>query len=99
MMNAEMQRQGYRMYGCCRPMMRRGSRYCGVMFGIMLVLIGAIWLAVRAGWFDPALFWPTAFLAMGSIIVVLSLARDRKSRTDDAQYREGRNHDSASPKI
>jgi hypothetical protein len=98
-MNTETHRQGYRMYGCCRPMMRHGSRYCGVMFGIMLVFIGAIWLAARAGWFDPALFWPTAFLAVGSIIAVLSLARNRKYRKDQTQYREGRNHDSASPKI
>ncbi len=98
-MHAETQKQGLGMYGCCGPMMRHGSRYCGVMFGIMLVLIGAIWLAARAGWFDLVLFWPMAFVAMGSIIVVLSLARDRKSRTDQAQYRERRNHDSASPKI
>jgi hypothetical protein len=80
-------------------MMRHGSRSCGVMFGIILALIGAIQLSARAGWFDTALFWPTAFLAMGSVIVVLSLTKERKSRTYDTQDREGRNHDSASPKI
>ncbi len=98
-MHEEMQRQENGMYGCCGPMMRHGSRYCRVMFGIMLVIIGAIWLAARAGWFDPALFWPMAFLAIGSVIVVLNLAKDRKYRTDQPQYRERRNQDNASPKI
>ena len=98
-MHAETQKQGSGMCGCCGPMMRHGSRYCGVMFGIMLVLIGAIWLAARTGWFDPVLFWPVAFLAAGFAVIALTLARERKSRTDQAQYRERRNQDSASPKI
>jgi hypothetical protein len=98
MMNTETHRQGYRMYGCCRPMMRHGSHYCGVMFGIMLVLIGAIWLSANAGWFNPELFWPTTFLAMGSVIVLLSIARERKYRTDQTQYIERSNHDNVPSK-
>lgn len=87
------------MYGCCGPMMRHGSRYCGVMFGIMLVLIGAIWLAARTLWFDPMLFWPVTFLAAGLAVIVLTLARGRKSWTNQAQNREERNHENAPPKI
>ena len=98
-MHEEIQKQEFGMYGCCGPMMRHGSRYCRVLFGIVLVLIGAIWLAARAGWYDPALFWPMAFLATGSVIVVLNLARERKSRINHVQSRERRNQDNASPKI
>jgi len=98
-MHAETRKQGSGMYGCCRPMMRHDSRYCGVMFGIMLVLIGAIWLAARTLWFDPVLFWPGTFLAAGFAVIALTLARERKSRTDQAQHRERRNHENAYPKI
>ena len=87
-MHAEKQREGFGMYGCCGSMMRHGPRYCGVMFGIMLVLIGALWLAASAGWVNPELFWPVAFLAMGSIIVALSLAGQRKTKTIHRQNME-----------
>jgi hypothetical protein len=60
--------------------------------------MGAIWLAARAGWFDPVLFWPIALLAAGSVIVVLSLARDRKYRTYQTQSKERNTHDNASPR-
>jgi len=98
MMHAEKLREGYGMHGCCGPIMGHGSRYCGVMFGIMLVLIGAIWLAAGTGWFDPGLFWPVAFLGAGLAVIALTPARGRKSRTDHGQNGERRNHENASPK-
>ncbi len=77
----EKQREGSGIYGCCGPM-RHAHRSCGIMFGSMLILIGALWLAASTGWIAPELFWPVAFLAIGSIIVVLNLAGKRKSGAD-----------------
>jgi hypothetical protein len=54
-------------------------------FGIMLILAGTLWLATRAGWFDPELFWPVAFLAAGFAIIALTLAKGRKFRTIRSQ--------------
>jgi hypothetical protein len=99
MMHVEEKKEGLGMYGCCGPMMKHGPRHCGMGFGIILVLAGALWLAARAGWFNAELFWPMAFVAMGSIIVVLNLARGRKPWTGQAQNRERRNQENASPKI
>lgn len=99
MMHAERQRDGLGMYGCCGPMMRHGPRYCGVIFGIMLVFIGALWLAARTGWLDPELFWPVAFLTAGFVVIALALTRGRKTRMIHGQNGESRNQDSASPKI
>jgi len=98
MMHTERLREGNRMYGCCGPIVENGPRYCGMGFGIMLVLAGAIWLATRAGWFDPWLFWPVAFLVAGIAVIALTLARGRKYRTNHGQNRERRNHENASPK-
>jgi hypothetical protein len=89
MVDAERPREGSTVYGCCGPIMGHAPRYCGMGFGIMLVLAGAIWLATRAGWFDPELFWPVAFLAAGFAVIALNLLRRRSFR---------RNHENACPK-
>jgi len=98
-MHAEELREENKLYRCCGPMMEHGPRSCGMGFGIMLVLAGAIWLATRAGWFDPGLFWPVAFLVAGLAVIALTLARGRKYRTNHPRNGERRNQDSASPKI
>jgi hypothetical protein len=88
-MHTERLREGNWMYSCCGPKVKHGPRYCSVGFGIMLVLAGTIWLATRAGWFDPELFWPVAFLAAGFAVIALNLLRRRSFR---------RNHENACPK-
>jgi hypothetical protein len=80
MMHAERHREGNTVYGCCGSIMEHGHRYCGMGFGIMLVLAGAIWLATRAGWFDPELFWPVAFMVVGFALIALTLAGKRNFR-------------------
>ena len=85
MMHAQRFNEGNKMYGCCGPIVKMGPRYCGMGFGIMLVLAGAFWLAAKTGWFNPELFWPVAFLAAGFALIALTLARARYSRTNHAQ--------------
>jgi hypothetical protein len=97
-MHTERLREGNRMYGCCEPMMKHGPCYCGMGLGIMLVLAGAIWLATRAGWFDPELFWPVAFLAAGFAVIALNLLRRRSFRTNHPQNSQRRNHENACSK-
>jgi hypothetical protein len=84
-MHAERLIEGTKMYSCCGPIVENGHRYCGMGFGIMLVLAGAIWLAVKTGWFNPELFWPVLFLVAGSTVIVLSLARRRVFWTNHSQ--------------
>ena len=85
MVHTERPREGSTVYGCCGPIMGHAPRYCGMGFGIILILAGTLWLATRAGWFDPELFWPVAFLAAGFAIITHTLARGRKFRTNRSQ--------------
>jgi hypothetical protein len=54
---------------------RRRSR-----IGIFLIIIGGLWLGVKLGLFNPAIFWPLAFIAVGIWIIVSSVLRDKKSK-------------------
>jgi len=44
---------------------RRRSR-----IGIFLIIIGGLWLGAKLGLFDPAIFWPLAFIAIGIWIII-----------------------------
>ncbi|MCJ7664033.1 MAG: hypothetical protein MUO24_07300 [Desulfobacterales bacterium] len=44
---------------------RRRSR-----IGIFLIIIGGLWLGGKLGFFNPAIFWPLTFIAIGIWIVV-----------------------------
>jgi hypothetical protein len=61
---------------------RRRSR-----IGIFLIIIGGLWLGAKLGFFNPAIFWPLAFIAIGIWIIVSgqratsgSVLRDKKSK-------------------
>jgi hypothetical protein len=84
MVHAERPGEGRTVYGCCGHIMGHAPRFCGMGFGIMLILTGTLWLTTRAGWFDPELFWPVALLVAGFAIIALTLARGRKFRTNRA---------------
>lgn len=72
-------------FGCCSPMMMRRHQSCGLCFGIMLILIGTMWLAKKMDWFVPDLFWPVAFLSAGVAIVALVVVKGRKPRGNERQ--------------
>jgi hypothetical protein len=82
------QPKGYPGFGYCGTMMKHGQRSCGIGFGIMLTLIGAIWLAAEMGWIVPDLFWPVAFLGAGLVMLTLSISRGRKHRNDKRTDKE-----------
>ena len=56
------------------------SRKNPIRFGIMLVIIGLVWLGARTGyvpveWLHSELFWPSVVIFIGSWIVVKSMIR------------------------
>jgi fatty acid desaturase len=54
---------------------RRRSR-----IGIFLIIIGALWMGSKLGFFNPAIFWPLAFITIGIWIFVSSVLIDKKSK-------------------
>lgn len=62
----------------CRNWCSIGNR--SVRFGILLVIIGLVWLGARMGflpveWFHSEFFWPAVLVIFGSWIVLKSLIR------------------------
>jgi hypothetical protein len=90
MMQAEGQKGTYGTFGCCGPAMMKYRRSCGTVWGIMLILVGFLWMTSEMGWFNPELFWPAIFLAAGILMLTLSLTRERRFRTNNRQNNEGR---------
>ncbi len=88
MMKAEGQKGAYGMFGCCGPAMMRYRRSCCTGCGIMLILVGFLWLTSKMGWFNPELFWPVATLAAGVLVLALTLARQGRSRINPGQDKE-----------
>ena len=86
MVHSDVHKNGY--FKSCSTMMEHSARPCGLGFGIMLVLIGAIWLAAEMGWIIPDLFWPTVVLAAGIAVLALNLARTNKSRVNEKRNKE-----------
>ena len=88
MANMEVHSNSYRHFGCCRPMMMNGPYSCGIGFGIIVILVGMIWLAAKMGWFAPDLFWPVALLVAGIAILTLNIIRGGKSRNNGRPKKE-----------
>jgi hypothetical protein len=70
-------KEGGKVY--CRDWRRwwhgEGQRRAG--FGIFLIIIGGLWLGAKLGFFDPAIFWPLAFIAVGTWLIVSALLRGK----------------------
>jgi hypothetical protein len=88
MMPAEGQKGSYGTFGCCGPAMMKYRRSCGTVWGIMLILVGFLWLTSEMGWFNPELFWSVATLAAGVLVLALTLARQGRSRINPGQDKE-----------
>lgn len=51
-------------------MCRFRGRWHRARFGILLIVIGLLWIAQRAGWFPPGIFGPLVLLTLGVWMIV-----------------------------
>jgi hypothetical protein len=56
------------------------NRNSSIRFGVLLVIIGLIWLGAKAGflpveWFHSELFWPSVVIFFGSWITLKNIIR------------------------
>ena len=54
-------------------------RWRRVRFGILLIVIGLLWFAQRAGWFPPEIFCPLVLLTLGVWMIVTSYLQKRQA--------------------
>jgi len=64
------------MGGDCMCWSRK--RWHRARFGILLIVIGLLWLAQRAGWFPSGIFGPLVLLTIGVWIIVTSYFHKRQ---------------------
>ncbi len=57
-------------YMCCT-----GRRWHRARFGILLIVIGLLWFAQRAGWFPLGTFGPLVLLTFSAWMIVTSSLR------------------------
>ena len=60
---------------CWKPEVWRAHRGRRMRFGILLVLMGLVWLGSRAGWFDHALVGPLMVVLAGAWLVGVSMVK------------------------
>jgi hypothetical protein len=51
------------------------KRYSHARFGILLIMIGLLWFAQRAGWFPSGIFAPLVLLTFGVWMIVTAYLR------------------------
>jgi hypothetical protein len=88
-MHIDEQKNSFDTFKSCGPMMMHTPRSCGMGFGVMLILVGTIWLASKTGLLNPDLLWPVVILAMGVAVLALKLTRGRRLPTNHKQNKEG----------
>lgn len=49
--------------------------YSGLSFGVLLFIVGAIWLSSELGWIPEIPFWPTLLLVVGIWIIVKAMIK------------------------
>ncbi len=65
-------------YCCNWKRWRYAERRRKARIGIFFIIIGGLWLGAKMGLFDPAIFWPMTFIAIGTWLIASSVLR-RKS--------------------
>jgi hypothetical protein len=73
---------------CCGPWSRQGHPARKRRFGILLVIIGLIWLGARLGllnfsWLQTVPFWPTALILLGVWMVYDGFMREYHGKVKD----------------
>ena len=54
------------------------KRYHRARFGILLIVIGLLWFAQRAGWFPSEIFGPLVLLTIGVWMIATSYLQKRQ---------------------
>jgi hypothetical protein len=77
--NKEMKKkeEGRKVY--CRDWRRwwHGEERRRSRIGIFLIIIGGLWLGAKLGFFNPEIFWPLAFITIGTWMIISSLLRGK----------------------
>jgi hypothetical protein len=55
------------------------KRYSRARFGTLLIVIGLLWFAQRAGWFPLEIFGPLVLLTLGLWMITTSYLHKRQS--------------------
>jgi putative Mn2+ efflux pump MntP len=62
-------------------MCHTNKRYSRARFGILLIVIGLLWFAQRAGWFPLEIFGPLVLLTLGIWMIATSYIQKRQAST------------------
>jgi len=73
---------------CCRPWTHKGNPARKKKIGILLVIIGLIWLGAKVelldlSWFQVVPFWPIALILLGVLMVYKGLKKGKTRIIDD----------------
>ena len=60
-------------------MCRTNRRYSRARFGVLLIVIGLLWLAQKAGWFPPGIFDPLVLLTLGVWMIATAYLQKRQA--------------------
>ena len=75
------------MGGDCMSWVRK--RYHRGRFGILLIVIGLLWLGQRAGWFPLEIFGPLVLLTLGLWMIATSYLHKRQALRQGRTGNEG----------
>jgi putative Mn2+ efflux pump MntP len=75
------------MGGDCMCWIRK--RWHRVRFGILLIVIGVLWLGQRAGWVPLEIFGPLVLLTLGVWMIVTSFLQKRQAPSQSTTSNEG----------
>jgi hypothetical protein len=76
-MEMEQMKDHGEVYCCDWRRWWHGERRRRSRIGIFLIIIGGLWMGSKLGFFNPAIFWPLTFIAVGIWIIVSSLLRGK----------------------
>ena len=75
------------MGGDCMSCVRKRCHYG--RFGILLIVIGLLWFAQRAGWFPLEIFGPLVLLTLGVWMIATSYLQKRQAPPQSTTSNEG----------
>ena len=70
-------------YACCDWRQWCKSRFSGIGFGILLVVVGLFWYGSKAGWFHAEwlrsdILWPSVMIFIGGWILLRAVLRRKR---------------------